>query len=135
MKALIILIILGAAGLAALYYFGGFSTLDATAQGQQFRDALYEGMSWGEVADLQEPRKFYPFNDDPQSMTGRSPDQEFKRDEFANMVSNGHLPSGFGFDYNFDSGDHAYELSFDSEGKLYAIGKKTTMKDLLDISQ
>lgn len=132
MKALVILIVVGGLALVALYYFGGFADLDPATQGEQFRNAIHEGMTWEEVVDLKEPKKFYAFSSDPSSMTGRGPEQDFSRAYVSDILSKGGVPAGFGFDYVF-TGDHAYTLTFDGEGKLTYIEKMRTTKDLFTL--
>ena len=132
MKGLVILIVLGGLGLVAMYYFGGFATLDPATQGEEFRNAVHEGMTWEQVADVKEPKHFYTYSNNPQSLTGRNLEQPFDRDRLRDVVSNGQAPLGFGFDYIF-TGDHAWELAFDSTGKLIGIEKMRTTKDLFTL--
>jgi len=131
MKALVILIVLGGLGLVALYYFGGFANLDPVAEAEGFRNSLNEGMSWEDVVAKKAPRKFATFSDDPNSMTGTSPDQPFDANLIREAVANRQMPLGFKFDYMF-TGDHAWSLHFDGAGRLVAIEPILTTKQLLE---
>ena len=130
MKALLILIILAGLIIVGVYFM--VSGVDPAAEGQTFRQTIHTGMTWEEVADLKAPRKFSPVSTNPQNMTGKDPAQDFDRDRMRNLVSNGSLPAGFVFGYKFTN-EHAWELYFDSTGKLIDIQDMKTINDLLTL--
>lgn len=129
MKVIMILIVLAIAVVVGLYYFGGVSTLDPAQQATEFYNGLQTGMSWEQVVQMKEPKKYFLPN--PEAMNGRSQPQEYNEQVIRDAIQNDTIPGGFMFDYTF-TGDHAWTLNFDSDGKLYSIDPILTTKQLLE---
>lgn len=128
MKALVILIVLVGLGIAAVYQFGGFATLDPVAQAAQIRENVKPGMTWEQVCDVRTPRKFYYL--DAESMAGESQPQDFDRALMAQLIQNNQVSGGFRFRYNL-SADEVIQVDFDGSGTVAAVYEPVTANDLL----
>lgn len=130
MKGLVVLFVLVVAGVAAAYYFGGFSTLDPAAQAKEIQEKVKPGMTWEQVADVKQPRRIYPIDFD--TINGEGHPIDFDRGNIANLVSNGSLPNGFLYRFNF-SDAHSIGVSFNHEGKVVSVDKLRTAADLFTL--
>ncbi|MCC6682373.1 MAG: hypothetical protein IT445_15845 [Phycisphaeraceae bacterium] len=129
MKVIMILIVLAIAVVVGLYYVGGVSTLDPAQQATEFYNSLQTGMSWEQVVAMKAPKKFFLPN--PDAMGGRTQPQEYNEQVIREAIQNDTVPGGFMFDYMF-TGDHAWTLNFDSQGRLTGTEPILTTKQLFE---
>lgn len=129
MKVLLVTFVLVAAAVAALVYFGGFTSFDPAAQAQEFKQTVKPGMSWKEVADLRKPKTIVQYDIDSQ---GLSVERQvgYDMDEFARRMDKGQFDQGFAFQYVFTA-DDAVSVSFDEQGNVQSMDKMRTTNDLL----
>jgi len=128
MKIVIGLLVLGGIVLFLVFQFGA-SGLSTAEQAKQFREKVSPGMSWEQVADVKEPRKYIEVS--RKAMGGERQPINFKRKAMKKMVSNGALADGFIFRYRFDQ-EHTWNVVFDSAGTVQAVRKPhLTTKGLL----
>lgn len=130
MKVLIVLMVLVGAGIAAAYYFGGFTTLDPAAQAQAIRQEVKPGMTWEQVADLHEPNRLYPI--DFNTINGEGQPIDFDRANITKLIADGGLPSGFLYKFNFSQA-HAVGVTFDGAGKVLSVDDLRTTADLFTL--
>ena len=130
MKGLVIFIVVGIIALVLVFQFGGYSSLDPAEQAQQFREQVSEGMTWEQVADVREPRRFTAVN--PNAMGGQGLERDFDRQSLADDISdNERLRHGFVFLYRFDASHH-YDIVFSPQGEVVAVNEPRTAKDLYE---
>ena len=89
MKAMLILIVLGVLAVGAVYYVGRIASMDPVQQAEAFCSEVKPGMTWEQVVDLKQPRKYYQYNPDPRSHTGKTVAVKFNRDIIAKAVKEG----------------------------------------------
>ena len=128
MKAMIVLIVLVGAVIAIAFGLGLFSSEDPQVTLDNLRNAVKPGMTWQEVADVREPRKFTRVRF--QAMGGRTAPEKFDRAKIADAISKNEFSQGFAFEYRF-SNAHAVEVIFDSQGTVETVAKLATVGDLL----
>ena len=133
MKAVIVVLILAAAGLLVLNYTRtsideGF---DPTEQGQQTRAIVEKCKTWTEVLDrADEPRKWR----DAHSEFDFFYTDEFTADtrsEIDKRIKLKELPNGFSFFYRF-SDAVTFAVNFDRHGEMLNIQDKESKAELLD---
>ena len=125
MKAMLILVVVVGAVLAVVFYAGGFSGFDAAKQAEEFRASIRPGMTWEQVCDLKEPRKYIAVWE----FGNQSPPTDFDRTAFADLVNKRAMKVGFAFPYRFTS-DHHYRVWFDAAGKCEYVKDMLTLNDL-----
>lgn len=128
MKVLLVLIVLVIAAVFLVVKFGGVTSFDPAAGAELFVQDVQPGMTWQQVVDIKEPKKMAAYNPDAQLGYGAIVD--FKPDKFATNMQNGSYIHGFFFQYNFDN-EHAYNVSFDSQGNVESVENRMTTSDLL----
>lgn len=129
MKALLIVFVLVAAAVGALYYFTDLSSFDASGQYQEVRGQLQPGMSWTAVVELKEPKKMAAVLVDPEAMSDRGQEFSFDRAAVEQAVSDGKYADGFLFMYSFGEAG-AFDVYFDQTGTVTAINDVMTFNDL-----
>ena len=110
------------------YKLGAFHMEGSAEQYNKMKEAVKEGMSWTEVADIKEPKKFAKYSSDP--LGGRLPPQAFDRDLIAKWHKEGNMPFGFIYEYAFGP-EHVLEVHFDEKGICEGTRDGFTMGDLL----
>lgn len=130
MKALIGLAV--AAGLGFLIVWGILSLLndDQKIPADKIRNSVKLGMTWEQVAEIREPRKYALIR--AAAMGGRLSGRKFDRETIAKAVESGGMTEGFAFEYRF-SGTEAVEVLFDSGGTVIYVGDLPTINDLLPV--
>jgi len=128
MKVVLGLIVLIGAIIAVMFGLGLFSSEDPQVTLDNLKNSVKPGMTWQEVADIREPRKFtrVRFN----AMGGRTQPEKFDRAKIADCISKGEFSDGFAFEYRF-SNAHAAEVIFDSQGTAETVADMVTVGDLL----
>ncbi|WP_428386257.1 hypothetical protein [Mucisphaera sp.] len=117
------------AGMYAVYYLAGLN-VDPNEQGQAFRDAVQVGMDWADVVDLREPKKCVRMNYDTPGLMPARLETRYDADHVKGLVSSGKaMDGGFFFPYVF-SGDMAFSVHFDGNGKVVAVEDDKTTADL-----
>ena len=104
-------------------------SFDPAAGAEQFVADVQPGMTWQQVVDLKEPKKYAVYSDNPDRMLGHGPSSKFDLDRFTATTQTNTFPLGFFFDYNFDA-EHAYRVVFDSQGLVETIEPRMTTADL-----
>ena len=139
MKALIILVLLFAAVVFAVYHFGGYGKLDPSQQGRNARAAITAGMTWTQVVTAAgAPRHFvllieagkHPTTGEPLIKDG--PKMNYNADAIAARVKDGTAPHGFFFPYTF-SHSEAFKVEFDAAGTVVYVDDLQTLNKLLDM--
>lgn len=108
---------------------GWFSPEDPALVVGRYMTAIQPGMTWEEVADIQEPRKFTPY--DYTDEDGISYERPFKRESLREELLDNKHPDGFAWEYHF-SAAHALRVEFDRKGEVIGVEKPFTAKDLYD---
>jgi len=142
MKAIVVLVLMGAVACGAIYYFGGYASFDPTEQGRKARDAIKPGMTWKQVADMAGDPKEYQVYQEHRRGTGDNERiiltpgayNKFDRRRMAERIAASELPHGFIFRYNF-SAQAAFSVFFDDRGSVVEVADGTTMTDLLELNQ
>ena len=140
MKALVILLLLIAAGGATAWYISTYEEFDPTQQGQEAREAISPGMTWREVIEATtEPKKYCRLIKKEEEIAGEiiemiNPGKpiNFTFDRFAERFEKGELPEGFVFRY-FYSAKEAFAVIFDSPGTVVRVQKMATGRSLLQL--
>jgi len=133
LKGLIVFFILVVAAVGGVLYFGGVVGMDPAKEAADFKAAVESGlqqgnMTWEQVADVREPRRFIPI--DYSNMTGERQPIDFDRDNLRADLAKGHYADGFKFVYMFTS-EEQYEVLFAGSGKAVALNDVFTTGDLL----
>jgi hypothetical protein len=128
MKAIGVLIVLVLVVLGGVYLLGGFGSMSPEEQAANLQAAVKPGMTWKEVAEVHEPRRFAAYNFN--AMGGHGPEVKYDPDAIEKGVQNGGFQQGFAFFYRFTNA-HAYEVSFDPQGTCVDIEKMMTTSDLI----
>lgn len=128
MKVVLGLIVLVVVVIAAMFGLGLFSAEDPQVTMDNLRNSVKPGMTWEQVAEIREPRKFTRVRF--QAMGGRMQPERFDRAKIADAVSKNEFADGFAFEYRF-SNAHAMEVVFDSQGTVEGIDNLPTFGDLL----
>ena len=129
MKVVIGLMVVGGLVLFLVFQFG-VSGMNTAEQARQFRSNINEDMTWDQVADVREPRKYVRIS--PASKTGEGHPIDFSRENVAKVVKNQEMAHGFIFRYTFDP-ENIWNVRFDSQGNVTSIGKpRLTTKGLLE---
>ena len=128
MKAVLGLIVLIGVVIAAMFGLGLFSSEDPQVTLDNLRNAVKPGMTWQQVADVREPRKFTRVRFS--AMGGRTQPEKFDRAKIADAISKNEFATGFAFEYRF-SNAHAVEVIFDSQGAVETVAKLATVSDLM----
>ncbi len=139
MKALVILIVVIVIAIGLVYKFGGYATFDPTAQGREAKAKIQPGMTVKQVVDAAGPNgKLRIISLQKQKIRGqevvttvKSPGKEFDADQVVAKIKRKELPNGFTIEYIF-SQQSAFEVLFDSSGKVTDVEDVMTMADLLD---
>jgi hypothetical protein len=150
MKVVIILILLGAVGILAVYYLSGYATFDPSKQGAEAKKAITPGMSWTKVLEVAgEKPKFQEVSKERQTAVGSmatvlgpadeegfllvaAPKQPFDRKQVAELLAGGKMPYGFALSYTF-SNSVAFRVVFDQAGSVISVEDEPTMADLLQL--
>jgi len=136
LKGMLVFFIIVVALVGAVLYFGGVVGMDPAKEAADFKTAVEQGikqgnMTWEQVADIREPRRFVPFDySNPNNMTGERQPIKFVRDNLRNDLANGGFGDGFKFKYMFTS-EEQYEVIFDGSGKAVTLQDVFTTGDLL----
>ena len=128
MKAVFGAVVIVATLVVMGYKLGAFHMEDSAVQYQNMKEAVKEGMSWTEVADIKEPKKFAKYSSDP--LKGRLPPQDFDRDLIAKWHKDGNMPFGFIYRYAFGP-EHVLEVRFNGEGLCEGTRDGFTAGDIL----
>lgn len=131
MKILALVIVIGIIALVIGFYFGGVGGFDPAAQAEIIRQQVKRGMTWQQVVEVQEPRKFQTFSTNPNSRTGMHPEQDFDAQKLDQMIKDGKVPEGFVFPYILSNAD-AIEVTFDGKGEVVSVRDMPTVKDLFE---
>lgn len=97
-------------------------------QYSDMKAAVKEGMSWTDVADIKEPKKFVKYSANPD--VGRLPPRAFERELIGNWIKEDKMHFGFIFVYAFGP-DYVLEVHFDDSGAFEGTSDAFTMGDLL----
>ena len=140
MKVIIVFLVLSAAILLSVYYFGGIASFDPTEAGRQAKAAMSPGMRWTKIVEVAENPGGYrvivrAFEKDPLGGKfetlkpgGRC---KYDYDRVKRDIAKGAVPDGFILEYMF-SYQVAFQVWFDSNGIAQSISDIPTMADLLD---
>lgn len=139
MKVILVLIVLAVIAVGLVYKFGGYESFDPTAQGREAKGKIQPGMTVKQVVDVAGPNgKFHSISIQKQKIRGheqvrtvKGPAKSFTADQLTARVQRNELPNGFTIEYTF-SQQAAFEVVFDSGGKVMAVEDVQTMADLLD---
>ncbi|HPD29645.1 MAG TPA: hypothetical protein PLL20_06600 [Phycisphaerae bacterium] len=139
MKAVLVLIVLAVVVIGLVYKFGGYASFDPTAQGREAKGKIQPGMTVKQVVDIAGPNgKFHNISVLKQKIRGqdvvktvRGPAMSLNPDQLNARIQRNELPNGFTIEYVF-SQQAAFEVIFDSTGKVTGIENVTTMADLLN---
>jgi hypothetical protein len=138
MKAIIIVLVLLAAGLGILYFRGGYHSFDPTAEGNKAKAAIKPGMTWKQVLDIAgKGGKYRHIIKTVQKIKGEDVEQvivgtpvELKPDLLAARLASNQAPEGFVIEYFF-SAQVAFDVVFDSAGLVNEVQDIMTGADLL----
>lgn len=135
-----VFVLMAAVG-GAIWHFCGPGAYNPTETGRKAKDAISEGMSWRDVCDVTDggPTHYYALRTEMVKFAGEEIEQivkgaelEFDYDLFEQAFEGGRMPVGFIFPY-FYSHQVAFEVSFDTDGKVSSIDDMRTAADLLDM--
>jgi hypothetical protein len=150
MKVAVILILLVAVGLWAVYYFSGYRSFDPTKEGLEAKKAIEPGMSFTEVLEIAgEKAKYQEVSREKASTVGSmatvlgpaeeegfvlvaAPKQRFDRKRVTGLLADGQMPYGFVLSYMF-SNSVAFRVVFDETGSVLSVDDEATMADLLQM--
>ncbi|MCK4342613.1 MAG: hypothetical protein KAY37_12925 [Phycisphaerae bacterium] len=137
-KVIVILLVLAGLVVFLAYQFGGVATFDPTVEGEALKAKIQPGMTWQQVADLKQPRKYQIIHERKKKV---GPDEILmlipgtKIDYDAAYITagfqNNTMPNGFIFPYHF-SAQSAFQVVFNANGVVQEVGDLGTMADLLD---
>jgi hypothetical protein len=135
MKLIIGLLVLGGLALGGMYLFGGYKTLDPTAEGQKAKAAIKTGMTMAQVLSTAGENPKYQGISLQKTKFGEEtivgPPVEFRRERVEKYIKNGEVPQGFNLLYTF-SQQVAFSVNFDGSGKVMGPPEDVaTMADLL----
>jgi hypothetical protein len=139
-KAAMGFLVIVAAILLAVYYFGGVSSHDPTARGREAKAALSVGMTWTQVLNAAGEPGWYELIDEfivqgpfgEESVDHRpGPRMRFERQFVQRDIAGGKAPYGFVFRYYF-SPQVAFRVWFSSNVVVEGIRDVMTGADLLD---
>jgi|CXWL01.1.fsa_nt_gi hypothetical protein len=139
MKVVLGLLVLVAVGWAGMYFFGGYGSFDATAQGKDNKTKIGPGMSHTQVfAITDNPRKYRIINRHVKRIGGEevesfdpSNEVDFDRARIDQRILDGSLPHGFCCTFRY-SDSMAFTVYFDGTGTVKGVTDAMTMADLLD---
>ena len=142
MKAMLILIVLIAAVLVGVFYYGGYGSFDPTKQGEDNMAKITPGMTWQQVIDTTAaPKKYSYFIKKTKKSFGEeieflqpSVPVDFDRNRFNEKFTNGEFPFGFSFRYVY-SRSVAFEVLFDDVGMVIEVGDLPTEADLFQMKR
>ncbi len=134
MKVILILFAIVCVILFGIYHMmKGFNPAE---EGQQFREALVEGMAFSEVWALKPAKNYSEIRVDPDNpyIDSTSPSRKVEDpDEFQAGVRDGSLcPQGFVLHYNFGQ-DVVFDVYFTADRKLDYIDEPMTASDLFTL--
>ena len=120
-------------GLGALIVLGILSLLNADqkAPADEIRNSVKPGMTWEQVVDIRQPRKYTLLRMSVPG--GKTLPGDFDRDKIAAAVAKGAMAEGFAFEYRF-SGSEAVEVVFGADGVVLYVADLPTLGDLLNLS-
>ena len=138
MKVILVLIVLAVIVVGLVYKFGGYESFDPTEQGREAKAKIQPGMTIKQVVDIAGPNgKLHNISVQKQKIRGeeviktvKGPGVDFGPDTLTARVQRKELPNGFTIEYTF-SQQAAFEVMFDSAGKVTGIEDVQTMADLL----
>jgi hypothetical protein len=138
MKVAFGLILMVGVGLFALYYWGGYGTLDPTQQGRDARAAITPSMTVKQVFDaIGPPRRFSVVNLKKVERFGQeveelvpAPRADFDLKRFETNRASGEYPYGFQFEYRH-SPTSLFQVTFDGAGLVTDVGDVPTVGALL----
>jgi hypothetical protein len=139
MKVVLVLIVLAIIVVGLVYKFGGYQSFDPTAQGREAKAKIQPGMTVKQVVDAAGPNgKFHNISVQKQKIRGeetvtevKGPAVDFSANQLTARVQRKELPNGFTIEYIF-SQQAAFEVTFDSTGKVTGVEDVKTMADFLD---
>lgn len=139
MKSLVLLAILFAVAIFAVYHFGGYGKLDPSQQGRNARAAVAAGMTWQQVVKAAgRPRNYVLYVEagkdavTKELMIKEGPKMDFDPDVIASRVTNKTAAHGFFFPYVF-SNSVAFKVEFDETGTVVGVDDMVTLNKLLDM--
>jgi len=124
-------------GLAALYFLGGYSTLDPSKQGRDAKAAITVGMPFHQVLDIAGiPHNYQQINRHVRKVRGEElvefepgPAVPFDRVRVEQRLETNDLPYGFRLPYRC-SESVAFYVEFDESGAVVEVGDMLTKADL-----
>jgi hypothetical protein len=139
MKVLLVLIVLAVIVVGLVYKFGGYQNFDPTQQGRDAKAKIQPGMTAKQVVDIAGPNgKYHYISIRKEKIAGKvvettvkGPPKPLNMDYLADQILKKELPNGFSLEYVF-SQQAAFDVTFDSAGKVTHIEDVKTMADLLD---
>ena len=139
MKVILVLIVLAIIVVGLVYKFGGYGNFDPSAQGREAKAKIQPGTTIKQVVDIAGPNgKFHNISVQKHKVRGeevvntvKGPAVDFSADQLTARVKRKELPNGFTIEYMF-SQQAAFEVLFDSTGKVTDVEDVKTMADLLD---
>lgn len=138
MKAVIGLVVLIGLVVGGVYMYRSYKDFDPTKQGEEAKTAITPGMTWQQVIgaageppgykhiSLQKERIGNKWVEVPKPGTRVA----FDRPKFEGRIAGNDTPHGFIFCYRF-SERCAFDVNFDSGGKVIDVADTMTMADLL----
>lgn len=138
MKAIIVLIGLGALVLGGVYLFGGYGSFDPDAEGRKAKAAIKPGMTLTQVLATTTATPKYQSISLVPNKGGRGagttprpgPEVDFDEQKVQRYIKNNEIPGGFNLIYRFTE-QVAFQVHFDNTGKVEDVEDVTTMADLL----
>ncbi|HMQ14491.1 MAG TPA: hypothetical protein PKC49_00820 [Phycisphaerae bacterium] len=138
-KAMVTIVLLAGIGLAVVYFAGGYSAHDPDAVGREAKQSITPGMTWQQVVDVAtRPERYCVFKKEKRRVAGKEVEQlrksmplDFEQAMFAREFAAGNMNDGFTFHYRF-SHQVAFEVFFDSAGRVEAVQNLATVANLLD---
>ena len=132
MKFMLGLIVCVALVFVALFALGAFEADDPKVQADEIRNTVKPGMTWEQVCEIREPRKYVLGS--MTAIDGTSSPIKFDRAEIAEKLAQKKFALGFGFQYLFSSAD-AVQVMFDEQGQVVSVTDMMTVKDLFNTHQ
>ena len=127
MKVLAVLLVVVIAVVAAVLKFGGATGFDPAATVDTFFQEVKPGVTWQQVVDFKEPKRFHRFRDDG----SMGSEVKFKKDSFTSSYATAFPDNGLMFFYAFDA-KNQYEVYFDGSGTVTRVEKAMTFSDLVN---
>ncbi len=140
MKALVILVVLGALACGAAYFFGGIASFDPSAEGRKAMQAITPGMTLQQVLDLTgQPNQYRQMVMRKKKRDGveieviePAPAVKFDRARLFERVASNDVPHGFIIPFVY-SRSVAFDVHFDGSGTVTDVTTARTEADLYQI--